>query len=92
MSKIKKQAVSGILWNAVQMLVNQGSAFIIKLVLARILFPEEFGLVGMAAVFIGLVQVFNDLGIGAALIQRKEEDLREAHFQTAFWTGVGWAV
>lgn len=74
------------------MVVNQGSSFVIKLVLARLLFPEQFGLVGMATVFIGFVQVFNDLGIGAALIQRKDEDLREAHFHTAFWTGVGWAV
>lgn len=74
------------------MAVNQGSSFIIKLVLARLLFPEQFGLVGMATVFIGLVQVFNDLGIGASLIQRKDEDLREAHFHTAFWTGVGWAI
>jgi len=92
MSNIKKQAFSGILWNGIQMVVNQGSSFVIKLVLARLLYPEEFGLVGMATVFIGLVQVFNDLGIGAALIQRKDEDLREAHFHTAFWTGVGWAV
>src|SRR5690554_3099001 len=74
------------------MVVNQGSSFIIKLVLARILFPEQFGLIGMATVFTGFVQVFNDLGIGAALIQRKEEDLREAHFHTAFWTGVGWSL
>lgn len=80
------------MWNGIQMVVNQGSSFVIKLVLARLLYPEEFGLVGMATVFIGLVQVFNDLGIGAALIQRKDEDLREAHFHTAFWTGVGWAV
>lgn len=92
MSKIKAQAFSGILWNGFQMLVNQGSAFIIKLVLAKILFPEDFGLVGMATVFIGFVQVFNDLGIGAALIQRKDEELRESHFNTAFWTGVGWAI
>lgn len=72
-------------------MVNQGSSLIIKLLLAKILFPEQFGLVGMATVFTGFVQVFNDLGIGAALIQRRDEDLREAHFHTAFWTGVGWA-
>jgi teichuronic acid exporter len=91
LATLKKQAITGILWSGVQMVVNQGSSFIIKLVLARLLFPEQFGLVGMATVFIGFVQVFNDLGIGAALIQRKDEDIREAHFHTAFWTGVGWA-
>jgi len=92
MTKVKKLALSGIIWNIIQLVVNQGSSFIVKLVLARVLFPDQFGLVGMAVVFIGFVQVFNDLGIGAALIQRKEADLREAHFHTAFWTGVVWSV
>ncbi|AMR34628.1 lipopolysaccharide biosynthesis protein [Mucilaginibacter sp. PAMC 26640] len=46
----------------------------------------------MATVFTGLVQVINDIGVGAALIQRKEADLTETHFHTAFWTGVVWSV
>tara|TARA_R110001592_G_scaffold96331_1_gene276616 strand:- start:115 stop:1554 length:1440 start_codon:yes stop_codon:yes gene_type:complete len=92
LTKVKKLALSGIIWNIIQLLVNQGASFIVKLVLARVLFPDQFGLVGMAVVFIGFVQVFNDLGIGSALIQRKEADLKEAHFHTAFWTGVTWSI
>src|SRR5690606_36696258 len=92
MSKIKAQAFSGFLWNGFQMLVNQGSAFIIKLVLAKILFPEDFGLVGIATVLIGFVQGFNDLGIGAALIQPKDEEHRESLFNSAFWTGAALAI
>lgn len=72
--------------------VNQLFSFVVRLILARLLFPEEFGVVGMATVFIGLVQVLNDLGIGAAIVQRKEEDLKEAHYHTAFWTGVIWSI
>lgn len=90
--KLKGKAISGIFWNFVQLGVNKFFGFAIKLVLAKLLFPAQFGLVGMAVVFTSFVQVFNDLGIGSALVQRKEEKLREAHFHTAFWTGIVWSV
>ncbi|TSD67726.1 lipopolysaccharide biosynthesis protein [Inquilinus sp. KBS0705] len=88
----KQQVLSGIIWTFLQMIVNQSFAFGLKLVLAKLLFPNQFGLVGMAAVFTGFVQVINDLGVGSALVQRKKEELRTAHFHTAFWTGVIWSV
>src|SRR4051812_40755573 len=88
----KKKVTTGIIWNFIQMVVNQGFAFILKLVLARLLFPGEFGVVGMATIFTGFVQVLNDLGVGAALVQRKKDDLRPVHYHTAFWTGVLWSV
>lgn len=88
----KKLVTSGILWNFIQLAINQSFTFILKLVLAKLLFPSQFGLVGMAAVFTGFVQVLNDLGVGAALVQRKSEDLRKEHYDTAFWTGVIWSV
>ncbi len=91
-SSLREKIVSGVLWNTVQMVINRSFSFVIKLVLARLLFPEQFGLVGMAAVFTSFVQVFNDLGIGAALVQRKDENLREAHFHTSFWAGVFWSI
>ncbi|MDN3550478.1 lipopolysaccharide biosynthesis protein [Mucilaginibacter aquaedulcis] len=88
----KKLVAQGILWNCIQMVVNQSFAFIIKLVLAKLLFPVQFGLIGMATIFTGFVQVLNDLGVGAALVQRKDKHLFEEHFHTAFWTGVTWSV
>lgn len=92
MANLNKQILSGVLWNTIQLVINRGFSFIIKLVLARLLFPEDFGVVGMATVFISFVTVFNDLGIGAALVQKKEEDLNELHYYTSFWTGVGWSI
>ena len=45
--------------------------------------PEDFGLVGMIAVFTGFAGIFGELGFGAALIQRKKvEDL---HYSSIFW-------
>ncbi|WP_266202565.1 lipopolysaccharide biosynthesis protein [Pontibacter kalidii] len=88
---LKGRVANGVFWNTVQLVVNRGFDFLIKLVLAKLLYPEQFGLVGMAAVFASFVQVFNELGIGAALVQKKDADLREAHYHTAFWTGVIWS-
>ncbi|WP_276481359.1 lipopolysaccharide biosynthesis protein [Paraflavitalea pollutisoli] len=84
--------MSGMVWNAIQMVVSQGFTLLIRMVLAKLLFPEQFGIVGMALVFTNLVQMFNDIGIGAALVQKKEEELTENHYHTAFWTGVIWSV
>jgi len=92
MDSSKGLVLKGVIWSGVQIIVNQGFAFIIRLVLAKLLFPEQFGLIGMAVIFTGFVQVLNDLGIGAALVQKKDEDLRNEHFHTAFWTGIGWSI
>jgi teichuronic acid exporter len=85
------QIFKGVVWTTIQTVINRSFGFVIKLFLARILFPEDYGLVGMAIVFTSFVQVFNDLGMGAALVQRKDEKLREEHYHTAFWTGVVWS-
>ncbi|GGF51607.1 lipopolysaccharide biosynthesis protein [Echinicola rosea] len=89
-SNSKILVVKGVFWSGIQLVVNQSFSFIIKLVLAKLLFPEDFGLIGMAVVFTGFVQVLNDLGIASALVQKKEEDLKDSHFHTAFWTGLAW--
>jgi len=92
LAALKIRILKGVFWNSLQVLINKSFSFLIKLVLAKILFPEEFGIVGMALVFTSFVEVFNDLGFGAALIQRKIDDLNENHFHTAFWTGVVWSL
>jgi len=92
MDNSKSLVLKGVFWNGLQLIVNQGFAFIVKLILAKILLPQQFGLIGMAVVFTGFVSVLTELGIGAALIQRKEEQLRPEHFNTAFWTGITWST
>lgn len=88
----KKLVMNGMVWNAIQMAISQVFTVVIRMVLAKLLFPEQFGIVGMALVFTNLVQMLNDIGIGAALVQKKEEELTEAHYHTAFWTGVVWSI
>jgi teichuronic acid exporter len=91
MDNSKGVVLKGVFWSSIQLVVNQSFTFVIRLVLAKLLFPEQFGIIGMATIFTGFVQVLNDLGIGAALVQKKDEDLTTAHFHTSFWTGIGWS-
>ncbi len=88
----KRLILGGVVWKGIETVINKGFAMIIKLVLARILFPADFGVIGMAAVFISFVQVFQDMGLSAALIQRKDAKLRESHFHTSFWAGLMWGL
>jgi len=62
---------------------TQLSQFIAGLILARILSPEEFGLVGMITVFVSISQSLSDGGFGDALIRKK--DASEADYSTAFY-------
>jgi len=89
---VKNELVKGVFWTTIETIVNRGFGFIIQLFLARLLFPEDYGLVGMASVFIAFINIFNDLGMNAALVQIKKEKLRPVHFDTVFWTGVAWSV
>lgn len=85
MSILRKIAV-GAAWSAAAQWLVQLSQFAVSIVLARMLVPSDYGLVGMALVVTGFVALFGNLGLGAALIQKKEID--EEYISTAFWTTV----
>lgn len=63
--------IKGTLWSAVQRFGSLAIGFISNMVLARLLCPEDFGVMGMVMVFIGLADVLVDGGLGNALIQKK---------------------
>ncbi len=77
------------IWNTFQLIAARGAALLVQLILARILLPEHFGIVGMAAVFIDIIGAVGDLGLAAALIQYKKEKLTQEHLNTAFWASLG---
>jgi O-antigen/teichoic acid export membrane protein len=83
---LKRRSVRG---GAVTILA-QASKFVIKLgstaVLARLLVPEDYGLIGMATVIIGFVEYFKDLGLSAATIQRAK--ITHQQVSTLFWINV----
>lgn len=70
--KIKTGALSNMIWRFAERCGAQGISFVVSVVLARILSPEEYGTVTLILVFTTLFQVFVDSGMGNALIQKKE--------------------
>jgi O-antigen/teichoic acid export membrane protein len=87
---LTKLATRGVAWIAISQFSNQGFQFIVTAILARLLFPEDFGIVGMAVIFTGLARTVNELGLGAAIVQRKELD--ESHRATSFWASMAMGI
>lgn len=62
----------GVRWSAASALGGQAVQFVISIVLARLLLPQDFGLLAMATVFVGFLSIFATMGFGMAVIQRRE--------------------
>ncbi len=77
------KSTTGVLWLGGGQASGLVLQIAVRLVLARLLAPDDFGLVAMAVVFTGFCSLLTDLGLGQALVQRKEID--EEHKSTAFW-------
>ncbi|MDQ6692851.1 MAG: lipopolysaccharide biosynthesis protein [Chloroflexota bacterium] len=84
-----KQAAQGAAWNYAAFLVSKGLLFVATLVLARLLTPAEFGLVGMALLVITALDVLRDFGIGAAVIYHQREPQAAANMAFALSSGIG---
>lgn len=87
-----KQIVNGVTWTTIQTLINKSSDFVVKMILARLLFPEDYGLIGMAVVFSGFFKEITNLGFGSAIIQRHESLITRTYLSTAFWTNFIWSL
>ena len=66
------------LWTVSERLSLQAVGLLISIILARLLEPSEFGLIGMLAIFTGVAQSILDSGFGSALIQKKDADQNDA--------------
>ena len=69
-SELKQQAIHGVAWSMVETYSGQIVQFVISIVLARILTPSEYGLIGMLAIFMGLSTLFIDGGFSRKTFQR----------------------
>ena len=87
MGELKEKTISGVKWNAVGRFSTQGINFVIGLLLARILSPSDYGVVGMLGIFFAIAQTFIDSGFSSALIRKK--DCTDADYSTAFYFNLG---
>ena len=69
---LKNKTLNALLWSAADRIGLQGIQFVVSIILARILLPEEFGLIAMLAIFLAIADAFINSGFGYALIQKKE--------------------
>jgi len=79
---LKKVALNGVLWSVVDKFAIQGGQLLIGIVLARLLMPEDFGLIGMLSIFLAISLSFVDSGMGSGLIQKK--NATSLDFSTVF--------
>jgi teichuronic acid exporter len=83
MPGIKKKFISGVLWESVGRFSSLGIQFIVLIIIARVLSPADYGIIGLLTFFIALGQIFLDSGFSQALIQKKEAD--EIDFSSVFF-------
>lgn len=86
MSELKQKTVKGVVWSAVERFSIQGIQFVVMIFMARMLTPDDYGLVGMLAVFIAISQSFIDSGFSQALIRK--QDRTEVDNSTVFYFNI----
>lgn len=82
-SSLKKKTINGMIWSSVQKFGTLIITFITNMVLARLLMPEDFGVIGMLMVFLSIADTFVNGGFASALIQKKEPTHKD--YSTVFY-------
>ena len=80
---LKGKVIKGIAWSAIDKIAVRGMSFLIGIIIARILMPSDYGVIGMVAVFITLSTLFVDSGFSQALVQK--QDRTQTDMSTAFF-------
>ena len=83
----RESVLSSLFWKLLERGGTQGIQFIVQIVLARLLAPEQFGIIAIVMVFINIAQVFVQSGFNTALIQKKDAD--EEDFSSIFYLSLG---
>lgn len=89
-SNIKTQTIRGVIWSSIERFSMQGVQFVLSIIMARLLTPDDYGLIGMILVFMSISQVFIDGGFANALIQK--QDRSDADYSTVFYINLGISV
>lgn len=83
---IKQKTISGFFWTFIQKIGSQGISFLIMIFLARLLVPEDFGLIAMLTIFLQISQNVVDGGFNQALIQKLDVD--EIDYSSVFFINI----
>lgn len=80
------KTVKGVAWNSIDRIANYGIGFIVGIVLARLLSPEEYGLIGIIGIFTAIFNIILDSGLSTALIRK--DGVTDEDYCTVFWTNL----
>lgn len=83
---LKNKAINGFGWTAFEGIFSQGVIFLVGIILARLLSPKDFGIIGIITVFIAISTSLVEGGFSDALIRKKNVDDRD--FNTVFYTNL----
>ena len=81
-----QSTAKGILWSGIDRLSSQGVQFIVQIILARLLAPEEFGIIAIASTINYIFLTINEQGFSTALMYKK--DRTEGDYSTVFWSNI----
>jgi O-antigen/teichoic acid export membrane protein len=86
-NNIKLKTIRGVFWSSVERFSVQGVQFVLGIIMARLLDPSDYGVIGMLAIFLAISQTFIDSGFSNALIRK--QDRTETDFSTVFYFNIG---
>lgn len=81
--ELKNKTIGGFIWRFAERCGAQGVGFVVSIILARLLNPDDYGTVALITVFTTILAVFIDSGMGSALIQKKDAD--DLDYSTVFY-------
>ena len=90
MANLKSKTLSSLAWKFAERCGAQGIQFVVSIILARLLTPADYGLIGLITVFLAIAMVFAQSGLGQALVQHKEIDHEE--FSTVFYFSMVFSI
>ncbi len=85
-SNLKRKTINGFFWSVLESVLSQGLGMVFGVILARMLSPKEFGVLGMITIFISIAQVFVDSGLSQALIRKQK--CSDLDYSTIFWVNI----
>jgi len=89
-NNLKRQTVHGVIWSAVQRFSTQGIQFVTTIIMARMLTPSDYGVIGMLDIFIAVLSVFVDSGFINALTRK--QDRTHTDICTVFFFNIGISI
>lgn len=83
---LRHKTLTGIFWSAIERFSFQGIQFVIQIIMARLLLPSDYGMIGMLLMFLQVSQIIIDSGFANALIQKRERT--EEDFSTVLYFNI----